>query len=165
MWYRHTKKPISLINFLHAPQKGPSLSSVNSISPLKTNFHLLIDVATQWTDRHFIDLSLTTAAWASGRNRNKKRNGSLHCGRIGLFFLLKSSNLCDPAQFLPSARICSLFKLNLFIYLFCALSFLWTHTDTSEVVHSFSFTHTHTPNTHLIIAANRYDGTLWGDAQ
>lgn len=86
MWYWHTKNPVSLINFLHGSQKGSTLSLLNSIAPLKINSHHLIDVATQWTDRHFIDLSLTTAAWASGGSEHKKRNVGSSAREGGLIF-------------------------------------------------------------------------------
>lgn len=140
MWYRHTKNPISLINFLRASQKGPTLSSLNSISPLKTNFNLLIGVAAQWTDRHFIDLSLTTAAWTSRGSGSRKRNVSLQHRRMGLFFLWKAPNLCGPTVFLPSARPDSLFML---LCLCSHVITLYTHTH-RLFTHSLSLFHTPT---------------------
>lgn len=161
MWYRHTKNPISLINFLHASQKGPTLSPLNSISPLKTNFHLLIDVATQCTDRHFIDLSLTTAAWASGGNRSKKRNVPLQCGRMSLFFLLKAQILCGPSVFLLSARINSLFML----IFFCSHVTPPQHTNTgcSLILFSLFHTPTHGPQRHAKQPFDNSGKQIWWD--
>lgn len=152
MWYKHTKNPISLINFLHASQKGPTLSPLNSISPLKTNFHLLINVATQWTDRHFIDLSLTTAAWALGGN-SKKRNVSLQRGKMGLFFTQKSQNLLDSIS--PH----SLFMLIFFCVLMSSPS---AHIHKHRHSFSFSLFHTHKKK-HAKHPFNNNGEQIWWD--
>lgn len=154
MWYRHTKNPISLINFLHGSQKGPTLPSLNSISALNTNLHLLIDLAAQWTYRHYFDLSLTTAAWASGGDWSKKRNVLLQRH--------KAQNLCGPYGSQPQLT----FHAEPFVHS-CQYT-QYTNTGCSLIVspsHTHTRTHRHTLNSHSMIVANRYDRTLWGDAR
>lgn len=58
----------------------------------------MIDVATQWTDRHFIDPSLTIAAWAAGENMNKKRNVSVQWGGWA-YFSYKTSKIFVILQY------------------------------------------------------------------
>lgn len=153
MWYRHTKNPISLINFLHGSQKGPTLPSLNSISALNTNFHLLIDLAAQWTDRHFFDLSLTV-------EQKEKCFASQEDWLIIIIFLNK--NLCGPYGSQPQLT----FHAEPFVPS-CQYT-QYTNTGCSLIVspsHTHTRTHRHTLNSHLMIVANRYDRTLWGDAR
>lgn len=84
------QKPISLINFLRVPKRTLSLclSSLNyCLSCLqRPTIILLIDVATQWTDRHFIDLSLTKCCQSFGRETEQKINDTLQWENKDIFF-------------------------------------------------------------------------------
>ncbi len=124
-----------------------------------TNFHLLIDAATQWTDRHFIDPSLTTAARASGAKREIFHFSVGGCA----YFSYKSSKSLWPSQCVSAPRQNQL-TFHADFFLFSHVITLGTQTQVVSS-HTPSFTHSQTDTQKdakqpFDDSGKQYDGTL-----
>lgn len=121
------QNPISLINFLHASKKGYTLSSLNSIFYLKANFHHLINPATQWGDRHFIDLSLNTAARASGKKMQKKEISITLEWQDGLIYVAIMKKSLLNLQYSSALKQHQLIFFHTLIFFHLNVDSLYTH--------------------------------------
>lgn len=158
MWYRHTKNPISLINFLHVSQKGSPLSPYwrLSLPPFKDKLSCFDGCGNSLDRQTFYWPKFDHSCLGCRGERGTEREmchfsvggwAYFSYRTLQTFVVVQNFCLQPPPTLFTCWSLCTL------------MSSQSAHTGRDTL------SHTHTINTHLIIVGNRYDGTLWGDAR